>query len=109
MATPRLLFSLCVAFLWTAAYSQEVEASDLTGTYAARWIASKGGTMPGAGGAGAPANGDATATSPVTNPQGTESVGGSAPETSPEPTNISAGTATPPVSSQGQTNPNRGN
>ena len=75
----------------------------------ARWIASKGGTMPGSGGAGAPANGDATATSPVTNPQGTESVGGSAPETSPEPTNISAGTATPPVSSQGQTNPNRGN
>ena len=76
----------------------------------ARWIASKGGTMPGAGGAGAPpADGDATATSPVTNPQGTASVGGSAPETSPEPTNISAGTATPPVSSQGQTNPNRGN
>jgi cytochrome c oxidase subunit 2 len=72
----------------------------------ARWIASKGGTMPGAA---KPANGDATATSPVTNPQPAAATGGSAPETSPEPTNLSAGTATPPVTNQSQATSSRGN
>ena len=71
----------------------------------ASWVASKGGTMPGAV---KPAAADATANSPITNPGAaagnpTPTAGGSATATSPEPTNISAGTATPPVSSQAAT------
>ncbi|TMJ12479.1 MAG: cytochrome c oxidase subunit II [Alphaproteobacteria bacterium] len=76
----------------------------------AAWVASKGGTMPKAG--VRPASGDATANSPVTNAApaeaGGNTAGGSATETSPEPTNISAGTATPPVSSQGAAESRRG-
>ena len=79
----------------------------------AAWIASKGGTMPGPGGAKAP---DSTATSPVTNPQAqpgqspTPTGGASgATETSPAPPAITPGTITPPTSSQGATNTKRGN
>src|SRR3954470_6175043 len=57
----------------------------------AAWVASKGGTMPTPG--ARPASGDATANSPVTNAApaetGGNTAGGSATETSPEPTNIS--------------------
>jgi cytochrome c oxidase subunit 2 len=71
----------------------------------AAWVASKGGTMPGTG---KPLP-DSTAASPVTNPQPAPArVGGSAPETSPEPT-LTPGTVTPPTSSQGATNTKRGN
>jgi cytochrome c oxidase subunit 2 len=76
----------------------------------AAWVASKGGTMPGPGGAKAP---DSTATSPVTNPQQQrpEPTGGAsgATETSPAPPGITPGTTTPPTSSQGATNTKRGN
>ncbi|MDT9599402.1 cytochrome c oxidase subunit II [Sphingosinicella rhizophila] len=75
----------------------------------AAWVASKGGTMPGAV---APTSVEATVNSPITNPGAAGSpvptAGGAATETSPEPTNISAGTATPPVSSQAATD-SRGN
>jgi cytochrome c oxidase subunit 2 len=72
----------------------------------AAWVASKGGTMPGAN---PPKGPDSTAASPVTNPTAAPAaVGGSAPETSPEPT-LTPGTATPPTSSQGATNTKRGN
>jgi cytochrome c oxidase subunit 2 len=71
----------------------------------AAWVASKGGTMPGA----APALPDSTAASPVTNPQGTPTAGGSATETSPEPPAITPGAVAPPVTSQGATNTKRGN
>jgi cytochrome c oxidase subunit 2 len=74
----------------------------------AAWVASKGGTLPGAR---KPTSPDATANSPIANPgAATENTaGGSATETSPEPTNVSAGTATPPVSSQGAAESKRGN
>ncbi|HEX8466505.1 MAG TPA: cytochrome c oxidase subunit II [Allosphingosinicella sp.] len=76
----------------------------------AAWVASKGGTMPGPGGAKAP---DSTATSPVTNPQQpspTPTGGASgATETSPAPPGITPGTIAPPTSSQGATNSKRGN
>jgi cytochrome c oxidase subunit 2 len=71
----------------------------------AAWVASKGGTMPGT----AKPLPDSTAASPVTNPQAAPAaVGGSAPETSPEPS-LTPGTTTPPVSTQGATNTKRGN
>jgi cytochrome c oxidase subunit 2 len=77
----------------------------------AAWVASKGGTMPGAG--PQRTSGDETATSPVTNPAATTpdlvpTAGGSATATSPEPTNITPGTTRPPVSTQGATNSRRG-
>jgi cytochrome c oxidase subunit 2 len=71
----------------------------------AAWVASKGGTMPG----GAQArSGDETATSPITNPDLVNTAGGSATETSPEPSNVMDATSRPPVSTQGATNSKRG-
>lgn len=73
----------------------------------AAWVASKGGTMPGAS---PPRGPDSTAASPVTNPPAAPTGGASgATETSPAPPGITPGTATPPVSSQGATNTKRGN
>jgi cytochrome c oxidase subunit 2 len=82
----------------------------------AAWVASKGGTMP-----GAPQrqSGDETATSPITNPgaaaqpapgTGPTPTGGEAgaTETTPEPTNITPGKAAPAVSSQGAAESRRG-
>jgi cytochrome c oxidase subunit 2 len=81
----------------------------------AAWVASKGGTMPGQPQA---RSGDETATSPITNPGAaapaptgtgpTPTAGGSATETSPAPTGITPGTATPPVSTQGAAESKRG-
>jgi cytochrome c oxidase subunit 2 len=78
----------------------------------AAWVASKGGAMPGPGGARAP---DATAVSPATgsqpaagpDPKPTGGASG-ATETSPAPPGITPGTTAPPVSSQGATNTKRG-
>jgi cytochrome c oxidase subunit 2 len=73
----------------------------------AAWVASKGGTMPGAS---PPKGPDSTAASPVTNPPAAPTGGASgATETSPAPPAVTPGTATPPVSSQGATNTKTGN
>lgn len=76
----------------------------------AAWVASKGGTMPGAS---PPRGPDSTAASPVTNPQPRQPTptGGAsgATETSPAPPGVTPGTTAPPVSSQGATNTKRGN
>ena len=72
----------------------------------AAWVASKGGTMPGAAQA---ASGDETATSPITNPTGVATGGpAGAGETSPEPDQIVNVTTAAPVSEQGATNSRRG-
>ena len=69
----------------------------------AAWVASKGGTMPGA----APPNPDATATSPITNPTagngGAALDAGSATQTTPAPTNVVDAVEKPAVSTQGAT------
>jgi cytochrome c oxidase subunit 2 len=70
----------------------------------AAWVAAKGGKMPGGA---KPSSPDATANSPISNPQPAAASGGS--EATPEPTNISAGTATPPVTNQSQATSSRGN
>jgi cytochrome c oxidase subunit 2 len=69
----------------------------------AAWIASKGGTMPGAA---KPVSPDATANSPISNPQPAPAAGGS--QTSPEP-QLTPGTATPPATNQSQAQSSRGN
>jgi cytochrome c oxidase subunit 2 len=71
----------------------------------AAWVASKGGTMPGAV---KPTSSDATQNSPITNPRATPTAGGSATETSPEPSNLVEATERPAVSTQGATNSRRG-
>ncbi|HEV2747900.1 MAG TPA: cytochrome c oxidase subunit II [Allosphingosinicella sp.] len=71
----------------------------------AAWVASKGGTMPSAV---RPTSSDATQNSPISNPQAAPTAGGSATETSPEPTNMIDATTTPPASSQGATESPRG-
>ena len=72
----------------------------------AAWVASKGGTMPGAV---KPTSSDATQNSPISNPTGVATAGGSATETSPEPTNMIDAVATPAVSTQGAAESRRGN
>lgn len=71
----------------------------------AAWVASKGGTMPGAP---QPVSGDETAISPTATPAPdlVTTAGGGA--TSPEPDNVVDATVTPPVSTQGATNSRRG-
>jgi len=74
----------------------------------AAWVASKGGTMPGGS---KPKSSDATQNSPITNPPVadlTNTSGGSATATSPEPSNVVDAVATAPTSSQGATNSRRG-
>jgi cytochrome c oxidase subunit 2 len=74
----------------------------------AAWVASKGGTMPGAV---RPTSSDATQNSPITNPSVADvsaTAGGSATATSPEPSNVVDAVATPATSSQGATNSRRG-
>jgi cytochrome c oxidase subunit 2 len=73
----------------------------------AAWVASKGGTMPGA----APPRPDSTAASPAAAAPAGAATGGAsgATETSPAPPAITPGTVAPPTSSQGATNTKRGN
>jgi cytochrome c oxidase subunit 2 len=72
----------------------------------AAWVASKGGTMPGAPQA---RTGDETAASPINgSPDLVTTAPSSATETSPEPSNVMDATARPPVSTQGATNSRRG-
>jgi cytochrome c oxidase subunit 2 len=72
----------------------------------AAWVASKGGTMPGAV---APTSPDATQNSPIANPTGVATGGASgATETTPDPSRIENVTTTAPVSEQGATNSRRG-
>jgi cytochrome c oxidase subunit 2 len=65
----------------------------------AEWVASKGGTMPGA----AKANPDATATSPVTNPTAGDATAGNAPAALAVPAPAAAGVAVPATTAQGAT------
>ena len=67
----------------------------------AAWVASKGGTMPGAA---RPTSPDATVNSPITNPASPAVTAASGTETSPAPTAVVDATAKPPVSTQGSTN-----
>ncbi|HEX8213908.1 MAG TPA: cytochrome c oxidase subunit II [Allosphingosinicella sp.] len=74
----------------------------------AAWVASKGGTMPGQA---KPTSSDATQNSPIANAGSadlTNTSGGSATQTSPEPTNLVNAVGTAPTSSQGATNSRRG-
>lgn len=72
----------------------------------AAWVATKGGSMPGAA---KPASPDATANSPVSNPTAAPAgANAGAPEATPEP-QLTPGTATPPVTNQSQAQSSRGN
>jgi cytochrome c oxidase subunit 2 len=71
----------------------------------AAWVASKGGTMPNQV---RPTSSDATVNSPILNPRGVATAGGSATATSPEPSNIIDVTTTPAVSTQGAAESRRG-
>jgi cytochrome c oxidase subunit 2 len=66
----------------------------------AAWVAARGGQMPGARPATAPAAAGAPSQPGITAGQGTE--------TGPAPAGVSPGTTTPPVSEQGATNTKRG-
>lgn len=73
----------------------------------AAWVASKGGTMPGAK---KPAGPDTTAGSPITNPTAVPSTTapGGGTSATPAPTNVSAGTAAPSATNQSQAQSSRG-
>jgi len=109
---PGLYYGQCVELCGARHAFMPIAVEVVSPAQFAAWIASKGGTMPGAV---KPKSPDATQNSPVENPGAAaaattqNTAGGSATETSPEPSNISAGTATPPVSSQGAAESKRGN
>lgn len=74
----------------------------------AAWVASKGGTMPGAK---KPTGPDTTAGSPITNPQATPAAvtaPGGGTSATPAPTNVSAGTGHPNGTNQSQAQSSRG-
>jgi cytochrome c oxidase subunit 2 len=73
----------------------------------AAWVASKGGTMPGAK---KPTGPDTTAGSPITNPQAVPSTTapGGGTSATPAPTNVSAGTGRPIGTNQSQAQSSRG-
>jgi len=71
----------------------------------AAWVASKGGTMPGAK---PNTNPDATQNSPIANPDLVTTGAEGATETSPEAQNVVEATTAAPVSTQGATNSRRG-
>ncbi|HEY0414703.1 MAG TPA: cytochrome c oxidase subunit II [Allosphingosinicella sp.] len=105
---PGVYYGQCVELCGARHAFMPIAVEVVSPAQFAAWIASKGGTMPGAV---KPTSPDATQNSPIANP-GTPAqptAGGSATETSPEPSNISAGTATPPVSSQGAAESRHGN
>jgi cytochrome c oxidase subunit 2 len=110
---PGLYYGQCFELCGARHAYMPIAVEVVTQAQFAAWVASKGGTMPGAPEA---SSGDETATSPVTNPTAAAAgsapaptAGGSATETSPAPPAITPGTATPPTSSQGATESKRGN
>lgn len=96
---PGLYYGQCVELCGARHGFMPIAVEVVTPAQFAAWVKSKGGTMPGQA---KPANGDATATSPITNPQPAPAAGSQATE----PT--SAGTAKPPVTSQSQATSSRG-
>ncbi|TFI58905.1 cytochrome c oxidase subunit II [Sphingomonas parva] len=110
---PGIYYGQCFELCGARHAYMPIAVEVVTPAQFAAWVASKGGTMPGAA---QPKSGDETATSPITNPGAaaaaagpTPTAGGSATETSPEPPAITPGTSAPPVSSQGATESKRGN
>jgi cytochrome c oxidase subunit 2 len=103
---PGLYYGMCYELCGARHAYMPIAVEVVTPAQFAAWVASKGGTMPGA--AARPTSSDATVNQPATNPDLVPTAGGSATATSPEPTEISPGTARPPVSTQGATNSRRG-
>jgi cytochrome c oxidase subunit 2 len=103
---PGLYYGQCFELCGARHAYMPIAVEVVTREQFAAWVASKGGTMPGAV---RPTSSDATVNSPVSNPTATPtgSAAGAA-ETSPEP-QLTPGTATPPVTNQSQAQSSRGN
>lgn len=106
---PGLYYGQCYELCGARHAYMPIAVEVVTPRQYAAWVASKGGTMPGAV---APTSSDATQNSPILNPTPTPDLvptaGGSAAATSPEPGNIIDATTTPPVSTQGAAESRRG-
>ncbi len=103
---PGLYYGQCFELCGARHAYMPIAVEVVTQEQFAAWIASKGGTMPGAA---KPASPDATANSPISNPSATPagpSAGAGA--ATPEPP-LTPGTATPPVTNQSQAQSSRGN
>jgi cytochrome c oxidase subunit 2 len=107
---PGIYYGQCFELCGTRHAYMPIAVEVMPPAQFAAWVAAKGGTMPGAAGApaAAPASPDASTVSPTANPDVAPTAGGSATETSPAPTGITPGTATPPVSTQGAAESRRG-
>jgi cytochrome c oxidase subunit 2 len=104
---PGLYYGQCYELCGARHGFMPIAVEVVTPKQYAAWVASKGGTMPGAG---KPALPDSTAASPVTNPQAAGATTAPAGGTSatPTPTNVSAGTAAPAGTNQSQATSSRG-
>jgi cytochrome c oxidase subunit 2 len=104
---PGLYYGQCYELCGARHGFMPIAVEVVTPAQYAAWVASKGGTMPGAK---KPTGPDTTAGSPITNPQAvsaTTAPGGGTSAT-PTPTNVSAGTAAPPATNQSQAQSSRG-
>lgn len=105
---PGIYYGQCTELCGARHAYMPIAVEVVTPAQFAAWVASKGGTMPGAV---RPTSSDATQNSPITNPSAADvsaTAGGSATATSPEPSNVVDAVATPATSSQGATNSRRG-
>jgi cytochrome c oxidase subunit II len=105
---PGLYYGQCYELCGARHGFMPIAVEVVSPTQYAAWVASKGGTMPGAAKPKAP---DSTAASPVTNPQPastttTAPAGGTS--ATPTPTNVSAGTAAATGTNQSQAQSSRG-
>lgn len=106
---PGLYYGQCYELCGARHAYMPIAVEVVTPAQYVAWVASKGGTMGGA----QRRSGDETATSPITNaaataPDVTNTSGGSATATSPEPSNVVDAVAVPATSTQGATNSGRG-
>jgi cytochrome c oxidase subunit 2 len=91
---PGLYYGQCFELCGARHAYMPIAVEVVTPAQFAAWVASKGGTMPGAA---RPASSDATINSPIANPAALPT--GREPEATPEPT-LTPGTATPPATNQ---------
>ncbi|HEV2078876.1 MAG TPA: cytochrome c oxidase subunit II, partial [Allosphingosinicella sp.] len=95
---PGIYYGQCTELCGARHAYMPIAVEVVTPAQFAAWVASKGGTMPGAV---KPTSSDATQNSPITNPGAPDlraTAGGSATATSPEPSNVVDAVATPPTS-----------
>lgn len=102
---PGLYYGQCFELCGARHAYMPIAVEVLPAAQFAEWVASKGGTMPGGA---APASSDATANSPISNPNATTTEAATTADGAPQTGPLVDVTTKAPVSAQGATNSKRG-